>query len=126
MVIAQALQAKNMIKKGVTVLVIIAILGVLLGLSRQINESLGARGRLDRAEADVLRLEEENLALQERLKSAKSVSFIERSARNNLNLAKSNETIFIISDKAIAKALEQKREEEIKSSNWQGWLKLFL
>lgn len=115
-----------MIKKGITILAVVVIVGVLLGVVSQINESVGARGRLDRAEADVLRLEQEGIKLEEELKKAKSLIYVESIARNSLNLAKSNETVFIISDKAIAKALEEKRQEEIKSPNWQGWLRLFI
>ncbi|OGE26916.1 hypothetical protein A3C32_00070 [Candidatus Daviesbacteria bacterium RIFCSPHIGHO2_02_FULL_41_14] len=115
-----------MIKKGTIVLVTLLILGILYGITQQINQSLGARGRLKNQAQEVAKLESENQQLQEELNRVKSVEFVEKVARNNLNLARNNETIFIISDEAIAKTLQGSKVEETNLPNWQGWLRLFL
>lgn len=114
--------------KTITVIVIVAISGVVLvSLGGQIGDALEAGKRLDNQVEEVARLQERNNWLRERLTEAQNYQTIEEIARNKLNLAKPNETVVIISETALAQVLGTQRKVELPIlSNWQGWLKLLL
>ncbi|EKD90669.1 MAG: hypothetical protein ACD_30C00110G0008 [uncultured bacterium] len=113
--------------KTVSLLVIFIIsIVILIGLVRQIKDALEAGSRLDTATDEVNSLQAENRALKQKLENTKSFEFIEQIARNNLNLGRPNETVVIIQEDLINNLINaQKKVEEPKLPNWQGWLKLF-
>jgi cell division protein FtsB len=113
-----------------TITIIIAVIFaalVLAGLFKQINQALEAGKRLDQAADDVAKLQDKNSQLHAKLDQTKSISFVEETARNDLNMAKSGETIVIIPQEQIRAVLAaQTHIEPPPVPNWQGWLKLFV
>lgn len=55
-----------------------------------------ASGRLAREQTVVQKLDEEHKVLQTKIEAAKEPDFIEREARDNLNLSKPGETIIVL------------------------------
>lgn len=115
-----------MLKKIVLIVIVLFFLLALLGLGKQISGALEAGTRLDRAADELSKLQEENRKLKEDLVWVSSPEFIEEQARNKLNLAKQNETIFLVDQTQIDRVIAaSKKVEEVKLPNWQGWIKLF-
>lgn len=110
---------------GIIVILAISIV-ILIGLVRQITSALDSGKRLDSAVEEVANLQEENRKLKKELEETEKNDFIEKIARDKLNLSKTNETVVIIDQKQIEKIIKaQKKAEEPVLTNWQGWLKLF-
>lgn len=116
--------------KTFSIIVIFVIAAFFIyGLTRQINESIKVGERLEIAADEVNSLQEQNRNLKTDLQNVQKPEYVEQIARNKLNLAKSNETVVIISQDAI---IEAKKAENpvitpvIAVPNWQKWLNLFL
>lgn len=114
--------------KTLAVIVIILIsFSILIGLGRQIVDALSAGDRLDSSIDEVTRLQDENRQLKQQLSQVEQYDFIEKIARNKLNMAKPGETIIVIPKEEVDRVLNPpKPYEEPKLENWQGWLKLFI
>ncbi|MDO8429287.1 MAG: septum formation initiator family protein [Candidatus Daviesbacteria bacterium] len=113
-------------KKLIIVAAGVIILAVLYSLGRQISDAMLAGNRLDQASLELSELQKKNNELQDKLKEVQTVGFIEREARDKLNLAREKETVVVIPDSEINRILGlYSKVEEIKLPNWQGWLKLF-
>lgn len=113
-------------RKLIIVGVGIAVLAVLYSLGRQISDAMLAGNRLDQAASELSQLQKKNNELQGRLKEVQTIGFIEKEARDKLNLSRNGETVVVIPDSEISRVLGlSSKVEEIKLPNWQGWLKLF-
>lgn len=116
-----------MYKKLLVIVIIIVAVIILISLVRQISFALNTDKRLDRLLEDVGSLEKENKQLKKELASAGSYDSVEEIARNDLNMSMPDETIVVIPEEMIKRILTpEKKIEEIKAPNWQGWLKLFI
>ncbi|MFA6981546.1 MAG: septum formation initiator family protein [Patescibacteria group bacterium] len=82
--------------------------------------------RLDETEEEVLSLESERENLEKELDYRKSDEFIEEKARNDLNLIKPGERVYVVSEE-LTKKVEEARKlvGEIEKSNIQKWADLF-
>jgi cell division protein FtsB len=115
-----------MFKKISVIVIIIVAIGILIGLVKQISSALGSDKRLNLLLEDVGMLERENKQLKKELSQAESYDSVEEIARNDLNMSLPNETVVIIPRDMIEKVLTPEVEPvEVKTPNWQGWLKLF-
>lgn len=115
-----------MLRKVALAAVIILFLAVTYNLGRQIYQSLGVDSRLKMETDSLLQLQKKNSELKKKLAEVGSMEFVERQARDKLNLSRPNETIMIIPEGEINKVLGAeiiKKIEEIP--NWLGWLRLF-
>lgn len=114
-------------RKIVFILFFIVILGLFYALGNQIYDSLNSGDRLEKETEALMKLQKKNLDLKNKLREVQSMGFIEKEARNKLNLAREGETVMILSQEKIEEILraEKKQLEEPKIPNWQGWLRLF-
>lgn len=114
-----------MVKKLIF-LVIIALFSIIAySLGHQVFDSLQAGKRLETAAYQTQKLKDENQVLKKKLAEVSTVGFIESQARDKLNLARSGETVVVISQKEIDRVLgTQEKKVEIKLPNYQAWLKL--
>jgi cell division protein FtsB len=109
----------------IIVIVIVAV-SILTGLGKQIVTALDAGKRLEDEANKVTKLTERNTQLKKELAQAQSPDSVEKTAREELNLAKPEETVVVIPPELINQVLEENKPKvESKSPNWQGWLKLF-
>lgn len=115
-----------MVKKiGVILGLILAVI-ILYGFSQQIINSLQAGKRLEIAQQELVQAKIKNEQLKKTLQDVKKISYIEYIARDKLNMARPNETVFIIPDKVLDQALAPKEKKaEEKVPNYQGWIRLF-
>jgi cell division protein DivIC len=105
-------------------LYVIVGLMAIYSLSRSVYD-LWRRQDLISAQKQVLnKLEAENKRLQADLKESQTPEYIERIAREKLNLAKPGETIILFDKNPVTDAGESNRLPEIKPS-WSVWWKLF-
>jgi len=116
-----------MFKKFLVIVIVIVAIIILIGLGRQINFALGSDKRLNVLLEDVGNLERENKELKKELASAQTYNSVEEVARNELNMSFPDETVVIVPEDLIQKVLMPvEKPIEIKSPNWEGWLKLFV
>lgn len=114
-----------MFKKAAATIAIIVITLLIINLARQISQALNASSRLDTDVNEVSRLQEENRNLKQKLNQVGTYDYLEHIARNELDLAKQNETLYIIPDSEIDKVLNaNKSKPQIILPNWQLWLRL--
>lgn len=115
-----------MLKKLSFYLILAVSTFLIYSFSRQIYDSLKASSRLDEAADKLAMVQKQNSDLKKKLREVESLQFIESQARDKLIQAKSNETIIIIPPQEIDKILGlDKKGNEPKLPNWQGWLRLF-
>jgi cell division protein FtsB len=86
------------IKSGKIFFVLIIIFGIFL-LARSIYNFVEMKGRYDSINKDITELKEENLKLQSRInKLYDDREYIEKVAREQLNLVKDGETVYIFTN----------------------------
>lgn len=115
-----------MIRKIITILAVLLILLVAYNLVNQILRAFKASDRLSSVAEKVYSLEAQNKELKKKLEEIKLPRFIEQQARDKLGLSKKGETIVIIPEQKLKEVLGVSQSAQIRFSNWQGWLKLFL
>lgn len=112
----------------------VVLLAILLGglylivvLSRDLWQILGARQRLTEAEKRVEALEQEQLVLQEELKLTESEGFLEKEAREKLLVGKEGEVVVLLPPgwgEGVTRREEEESEVEAQA-NWEKWLEVF-
>jgi cell division protein FtsB len=116
-------------QKIITFVITIFIVALIVfGLGKQIASAIQSGKRLD-SEADAVnKLQTQNRELKEKLTQTERYDFIEKTARDKLNLSKNGETIVVVPSEAVDKIISENTPlpVEVKLSNWQGWLKLFV
>jgi cell division protein FtsB len=114
-------------KKLVVIIVIIISFYIIFSLFKQIFNALDAGKRLDKQADEVSQLQDKNRSLRTKLNEVEQPEYIEKIARDKLNLSKPDETTVIIPDEEVQKfILSQKPKEVVIIPNWQGWLNLFV
>ena len=115
-----------MLKKITTGVMILAIIIAIFNLSRQIIAALQASQRLDRAADELSAAQSQNQKLKEQLAKTQQYDFVEKVARNKLDLARPNETVVVIPPQAIDRLLDSEKPAASvpQVPYWQGWLKL--
>lgn len=94
---------------------------LIISLSRSVWELYGKKDIFDNTEIRLQKVREENQVLQKQLAEVTSPGYVEKQAREKLNLAKAGEVIVILPE--VTPALEAKPAREL--ANWQKWLNLF-
>lgn len=115
-----------MIRKLIIITTFFILLFLFYSLGKQIYDSLQVDNRLDRESEELVELQKRNLELKKKQAEVLTPQFIEKGARDKLNLSRPGETVIIIPQGEINKVignLQGEKEETI--SNWQGWLRLF-
>lgn len=115
--------------KTVTIFIIFLFAAFFVyGLAQQISESIKVGERLEEAADDVNALQEQNRNLKRQLSSVEDKGFIEKVARDKLNMAKSGETVVIISPEAVNQVIEANKPiiPPPPLPNWQRWVNLFI
>lgn len=116
-----------MVKKILVVLACLFTVGLLYSFGNQIIDSLKVSQRLRAETEELIGLQKKNEELKNKLTEVQSLGFLEKQARDKLNLARPNETIMVVPKEQLDKVLgvmEEKKQEV--QAYWQGWLKLFI
>lgn len=95
-------------------------------------EVLKGSRRLSEVQEEVLSLESEKSKLEEEIEYKKTEEYIEERARNDLNLVKLGETIYVVKqgDKkeessSVLSKTDERSEPLLKDKNWYMWYRLF-
>jgi|SRR5579884_2833187 len=111
-------------KISTSIFILIGIL-IIFSLGKQIAAALNSGNRLDQAVSDLGNLQAQNQQLRQELVRAQSYEYIEKTARDELNMAKPNETVVIIPEDVLNRVMNPpKKPEPSKIPNWQRWLQL--
>lgn len=113
----------------------ILLLFLSYGLIRSALEVYRGEQRMKDLESEVIGLQNKRKELEESIKYKQTNEYIEEKARNDLNLIKPGESVYVVSgpgseeysDKRVLSKTD-KREEGPKrkeDSNWYKWYKLF-
>lgn len=118
-----------MTKKRILVILVLIIGAYLvISLSRQLFSLWQAGGRIEKIRKRVEEAREENERLKRKLSFVQSEEFLEREARNKLNLAKPEETIVVVPQEVIKMEVERaqkEKERRVEIPNWRRWYKAF-
>ena len=111
--------------RSIQIIIIIAGIGLIVNLSKDIMRLLRSGDELKLAEQKVIELEEERVLLKEKKEYYQSEEFVEEVARNKLNMSKEGETIVILPEdvQSILGTKNSQIPEFIPS--WKQWVNLF-
>ncbi len=98
------------------------------GLAKQINDSIKVGERLENAAEEVSKLQERNRNLRNDLSDVQKKEYVEKVARNKLNMSKPGETVIFITDQTLLQVIESERPKPppIEPPNWERWIRLFM
>jgi cell division protein FtsL len=113
---------------GTTLLFIVSI--SLVKSSFQVFKS---KGRLDIVKEEITKLEEEKKKLESEIEYKQTQEYIEEKARNDLNLIKPGEKVYVVvgedikssSESNVLSGSSEREKENIKDKSWYSWYKLF-
>lgn len=105
---------------------LVAIVGLLVtifGLSQSVVRLMGRKSLLKAKQEELVRLQKEQENLQNRLTIAQTPEFIEKEAREKLNLGKAGETIILVESGDMQAQIQNKETTAVP--NWKKWWNLF-
>ncbi|MCL5411787.1 MAG: septum formation initiator family protein [Patescibacteria group bacterium] len=111
--------------KQVALKTVLIILGIFLviSLARGVWDSYRSGSRLGESESKLAALKNENDKLKKEISFRQSDYFIEKEAREKLNLGKPNETAVALPESNSAK---ESPKAPLEIQNWRKWSNLFL
>ena len=106
---------------------LILILGIYLviSLSRELFNLIKKGERTKEMEGKIEELRVKNKELKENLEYVKSEEFVEKEARDRLNMAKEDEVIVVLPEGLELRDQQLEASSEEDWPNWQRWLRLF-
>jgi len=113
-------------KSHIPLLSLVALVGLLVtvfGLSQSVVRLMGRKSLLKMKQEELVRLQKEQENLQNELKIAQSTAFIEKEAREKLNLGKIGETIVLIEKSEPISHTPSPISTQ--QPNWKKWWNLF-
>lgn len=111
--------------KLVQIVIIVVSVYLSYTLSKSLLELYQARDRVTTQQRRLDEAKSENLALKERLEDVRSLDFLEKEARERLNMQLPGEVVIVIEGVKSDKKREPGRGE-VKVPNWNKWMKLLL
>ena len=113
-------------KHHIPLLQITAIVGLLVtifGLSRSVLRLIGRKSVLKTKQEEIIRIQNEQENLKNKLSLAQTPEFIEKEAREKLNLGKLGETIILV--EIEGEKGEQTGKNIPTLQNWKKWWIMF-
>lgn len=125
-----------MLNKGAKGKIVLSLVLVIISANfvRSAVDALNSRKRLDEALEREKILIEQRDRLKDDVAYKKTVEYIEESARNELNMIKEGEKVYVVSDGAgsgnspmseVVLGTSDKPEKVKSAPNWYVWYKLF-
>lgn len=109
------------------------LLIISVGLIRSSFQVYGGAKRMNDLESEVRGLSSKKKALEESIEYKKTEEYIEEKARNDLNLIKPGENVYVISgpgsedysEKVLSRFSDRTKKPTKEDANWYKWYKLF-
>lgn len=106
-------------------LVTIVMIILIINGARAVIESKNSIKRMDKAEAEIKRLEEENSKLEKDVEYAKTNEFVEKNALERLNMTQPDNKIIIVDAIEPNKTSEVTQKIDHQKPNWMLWREKF-
>lgn len=120
------MMAHNNIKKTICQLLIFVFgFYLVISLSREWFNLMKKGEKIGKMKGKAEELRIKNEKLKERLEYVKSEEFVEKEARDKLNMAKEDEVIVVLPEKLEVRGQRLGASSDEDLSNWQKWLRLF-
>ena len=123
---------KQMTRKDIIHLVLaILFISISINLTKTTISTLKNINRLKELDLEVSDLEGEKLNIESAIEYKKTNEFVEDFARNELNLIKPGEDVFVVVDstpedsKEDPSLIKDSSTNDNNLSNWKAWIKLF-
>jgi len=100
-------------------------ISLIVSLSRDVLRLIRASGQVELAEEKLAEAEQKNRELLGEKDYFNSEEFIEKEARNKLNMAKPGETIVVLPQNLAELVGRKEKEVSQEIPNWQKWWGLF-
>ena len=91
-----------------------------------------SKGRLDDVKNEISKLEDEKKNIEDEIEYKKTQEYIEEKAREDLNLIKPGEKIYVVvgedvksSSESVLSGSSERKKSDLKDKNWYSWYKLF-
>lgn len=91
----------------------------------ELNSQKDIKNNIQTLEAEQKKLEDNNLDLTALLKYYKSDEYIEKEAREKLNMARVGEHVVIVPDNEAASKKDQSSDKFKNKKNWELWVEYF-
>lgn len=111
-------------RKFIAIGVLIFEVYLIISFSRSVWDLWEKQEAIETARDSVAKLTDENKKLKSRLEYVKSEEFMEKEAREKLNLVKPGETIVIIPQSVLEAATASAAPTPVPP-NWEQWMRLF-
>ena len=98
---------------------------IIIGMAQSFFSDLQRNDIVAERKSTLAQEEKRNEALQEEMRVATSASFIEKQARDKLGLAKSGDTIVLMTTPRNVPPSDWNPGTEANLTTWQRWWKLF-
>jgi len=128
----------SLVKRIKYVSVIVLLAAICIGIVKSTLGVFGGRQRFKELENEVFSLKSEKIQLEESIKYKETSEFIEEKARNELNMIKPGEKVYVISSpdsliRVNKSVLSEKNDRSYLNNsrkddndpNWYMWYKLF-
>lgn len=112
-----------MTKRYFALIIIVLSFFLTFNLSRGVWDAYRNKNKLEQSQKTLEQVKEENALLKKDLEYKQSQFFIEKEAREKLNLSKQNEVVAILPELSN---FDKTPKKEILISNWERWYRLFL
>lgn len=97
---------------------------LIISFSRSVWDLWQKQGEIEKTKAKVEDLKAENNRLKGQLEYTKTDEFVEKEARDKLNLVRPGETVVMIPD-SVLKAATAAASPTPPPPNWEQWMRLF-
>ena len=107
----------------------ILIVVLTLSLVRNITNSRNIKLQVQKEQAKVDKIKNDNATLEAQIAETQSQAFVEKEVRDKLGLAKDGEAIVVLPDEDTLRKLAPiipTEQDFLPDPNWKRWLKLFL
>lgn len=112
-------------KKTWFILAILFSLYLIVSLSRSIWQLYRSGDAVFEAEKVKQMEVNRNLELKKELEASKSGDFVERAARDKLNMARPDEVALIVPEIKVHNDRKQEDKMTVNEVNWRKWVRLF-
>jgi cell division protein FtsB len=123
--IRQKIDMKRQLPYIVRILLCIIGLAIIVGLSRSLVDLWKRRDIVVERKTALEKVEAENVRLKKALLESQTPEFIEKQAREKLNLAKPDEVVVIVAKATSSGVLNQEGERVDQKPSWRVWWELF-
>ncbi|HKZ34300.1 MAG TPA: septum formation initiator family protein [Patescibacteria group bacterium] len=113
-------------KRLISILFLFIGIFLLGNLAQGIFDAWRGRERIQKMKQDLQEIAKENETLQQEVQYYQSEEFVEKEAREKLNLVKPGETVIIVPEEALRKEESERIKQSLAEPVWRQWTAVLL